>query len=339
MSREEKHTGFAIALAWPQTYCKEPGSWYDPVTRWLGINRNNYYKAGHAALVLVDRVNEKCHYFDFGRYHAPFKHGRVRSADTDHDLTMNTIPKISSDGKVILNFHNILKELQQNPACHGEGALYASYSPIDFDASLNKAIQMQKESPIPYGPFISGGSNCSRFVNTVILSGKPNWYRKMQLKYFIPLTPTPLNNINALEYQTVIPVLRYNSPFLPLRPLKKPELTSTLPQPVRHPNIPENAQWLSGEGAGSWFDCDFEEGFLRVTRYAPDGVIECKGVYRSAIGSKHENIVLPSVDYPSNCLEVTLNHDGKRLKFQRIFEEKSLRAPAPELHELFNEKF
>ncbi|MDF1576589.1 MAG: hypothetical protein P1P86_15495 [Bacteroidales bacterium] len=338
MSNKHRYTGFALVLAWPQTFCKEPGSWYDPVTRWLGINRNNYYRAGHAALVLVDGVNEKCHYFDFGRYHAPFKHGRVRSVDTDHDLIMNTTPKISGDGTSILNVREILEELQYNPACHGEGALYASYSRINFNDSMMNAIRMQKESPVPYGPFISGGSNCSRFVHTVILSGKPDWYRRMQLKYFIPLTPTPLSNVNALRGQTVIPVLRNNTPFIPVRPLSKPELSSTLPQPVRHPNIPENAQWLSGEGAGSWFACDFEEGVLRMTRYAPDGVIECKGVYRSALGEKHETEASTSVDYPSNCLEVTLNHNGKQVRYQRIFEENTRRAPVPELHEFFNEK-
>ncbi len=53
MMTRNKHTGFAIALAWPQTYCKQPGAWYDPITLLLGINKNNYYKVGHAALVLI----------------------------------------------------------------------------------------------------------------------------------------------------------------------------------------------------------------------------------------------------------------------------------------------
>ena len=54
MHFRNKNSGLAIALAWPQTYCKQPGSWYDPVTEWLGINKNNYYRAGHAATVLID---------------------------------------------------------------------------------------------------------------------------------------------------------------------------------------------------------------------------------------------------------------------------------------------
>ncbi len=225
MKAKKTHPGFAIALAWPQTYCKEPGVWYDTVTRWLGINKNNYYRAGHAALVLIERDGEKCHYFDFGRYHAPFQHGRVRSVETDHDLEMKTTPQIASDGKTILNFRAIINELQQNPACHGEGKLYASYGIIDFMASYNKALKMQKAGPIPYGPFI------------------------------------------------------------PNRGLNRAELNSTLPSPHWHPDIPEKAQWLSGEGAGSWFVFEFPGELLELTRYSPDGIIECNGTYEEVNGN------------------------------------------------------
>ncbi len=169
----KNHTGFVIALAWPQTYCKEPGAWYDRFTRWLGINRNNYYMAGHAALVLIEGTGEKCHYFDFGRYHAPFQHGRVRSAVTDHDLELKTLPQISRDGKTIQNFRIILDELQQNPGYHGEGALYASYTNVDFQKAYGRALEMQQPGPIPYGPFLRKGSNCSRFVNSVNIAGDP----------------------------------------------------------------------------------------------------------------------------------------------------------------------
>ncbi|MDT8402298.1 MAG: DUF6695 family protein [Bacteroidales bacterium] len=318
MTTGSKHTGFAIALAWPQTFCKEPGSWYDPVTRWIGISRNNYYRAGHAAVVLVDTEQESCHYFDFGRYHAPFKYGRVRSADTDHDLKMNTIPEISADGKSISNFREILVELQHNPACHGEGILYASYSPVDFDASYNKAVRMQSDSPMPYGPFKQGGSNCSRFVNTVILSGKPHWYRRLRLKYFIPFTPTPLNNVSSLPHRLRVPIMRKYVPFTPLRPLTGTELISTLPPPGRHPSIPENAQWLSGEGAGSWFDFKFEKDGLKVTRFAPDGTIECSGYYKGSVIKMQEIGDSYIVDYPSNCLEVKLRYGDGQLTFRRV---------------------
>ncbi|MDF1570615.1 MAG: hypothetical protein P1P82_03250 [Bacteroidales bacterium] len=333
MSRRNEYSGFAIALAWPATYCKEPGSWYDPVTRWLGISHNNYYRAGHAALVLIDREELKCHYFDFGRYHAPFQHGRVRDAVTDHDLKMHTEPRISTDGRSIENLDEILSELQHNAACHGEGPLHASYTRIDFALASDKVLAMQETGPIPYGPFVPGGSNCSRFVHTALMAGKPGWNNRFRLKFFMPFTPTPLSNVHALHHKKVVPVLRESVPFFPARPLGRDELGTTLPVPVRHPDIPGDAQWLSGEGAGSWFSLRFRDVFLIVTRYAPDGKEECKGMYQETVGGggKMNSSLLRQnkagylLDYPSNCKEVTLIHQGVRLRFERTVLERKMR--------------
>lgn len=273
------YTGLGIALAWPQTYCKQPGAWYDPITLFLGVNQNNYYKVGHAALVLLDVNDKKAHYFDFGRYHSPYKHGRVRSAETDHELHMKTIPQFSENKDRLLNYIDILNELQINPACHGEGELYASYCTVNFEKAYAKVMEMQQESPIPYGPFRIKGSNCSRFVNTAILAGKPDVNYRIRLKYRMPFTPTPISNVNALNNRLILPKLLKGEPFCPIRKLDKQFLIATLPVPERHPKIPENAQWLSGEGAGSWFFFDIEDALLKVTRYSPQGVIECTGLY------------------------------------------------------------
>ena len=94
------HNGIAIVLAWPETLCKQAGSWYDPVLQWVSINKNNYYKIGHAAIVLVDSKTGDCHYFDFGRYHAPYQHGRVRSAVTDHDLEIKTKASVNANSQL-----------------------------------------------------------------------------------------------------------------------------------------------------------------------------------------------------------------------------------------------
>jgi hypothetical protein len=190
------NTGFVIALAWPETYCKQAGGWYDGLMRLTGFNRNYFYKAGHAASVLVDGETGECHYFDFGRYHAPFAHGRVRSADTDHDLEIKTRAIIS--GSEIINFKDILNELFANESCHGTGPLYASYSQINFKKSFSKALSMQENSPIIYGPFIKGGTNCSRFVSTVIRSGLPLSLKKLKMTFAVPATPTPISNVKNL---------------------------------------------------------------------------------------------------------------------------------------------
>jgi hypothetical protein len=188
--------GFVIALAWPQTYCKQAGGWYDGLMRLTGFNRNYFYKAGHAALVLVDGKTGECHYFDFGRYHAPFAHGRVRSADTDHDLEIKTKAIIS--GSEIINFRDILTELFANESCHGTGPLYGSYVKTNFRKAYYKAISLQEKSPIIYGPFIKGGTNCSRFVSTVIRAGIPFSIKKLKVAFAVPTTPTPLNNVKNI---------------------------------------------------------------------------------------------------------------------------------------------
>lgn len=318
MSKSNKYTGFAIALAWPQTFCKQPGSWYDPLALTLGLNKNHYYRVGHAAVVLIDPNTNSCFYFDFGRYHAPFQHGRVRSVDTDHELSMRTVPVISQDKRIILNYREILSELQHNKACHGEGSLQASYCRVDFQAAFAKAMQMQKYGPIPYGPFRINGSNCSRFVNTVIRAGKPAWKFRFSLQYLIPLSPTPMNNVNSLHHQIALPELSQNITFYPLKKLDRSFLKSTLQAPLKHSNIPEDAQWLGGEGAGSWFTLAPEKSQLIVTRYAPDGKVECSGLYK--------NLTMPAdfsnhhlqVTYPSNCKVISLKNQDKVWQFERV---------------------
>ncbi|MBE0663365.1 MAG: hypothetical protein IH597_12975 [Bacteroidales bacterium] len=326
---EDKHTGFAIALAWPETLCKQPNSWYDKPMRWLGINKNWLYKAGHAALVLINDNEPKCHYFDFGRYHSPFNFGRVRSAATDHDLAVKTIPRISDDGTRIENFSEILDELQQNKSCHGDGKLYASYCRINFEFALQKALHLQVSSPLPYGPFVRGGSNCSRFVNDAIVAGKPVWHQTIRLKYFVPLTPTTLNNVNSLKSKTVISALAKTIGVDFSKKLSKDQLKSTLPAPPRHPAIPENAQWISGEGAGSWFHIIKEGELYAIARYGPEGNTECKGLFSLSdktlftIGDPYKFFHL------SHCSKVQILQNGQVFVFTRSDEIRTVGNPKP----------
>jgi hypothetical protein len=317
MESKIMHTGFAIAIAWPATLCKQPNAWYDKPMKWTGFNKNWFYRAGHAALIMVDEKTSKCHYYDFGRYHAPYMHGRVRSAITDHDLAVPVKAVISPDGRQIENLHEIATALQDNPAFHGDGTVFLSYCSIDFNAAFSKAEKMQQSSPLPYGPFIIGGSNCSRFVNTVIRAGNPALKQMLRLRYFVPFTPTPMNNVNALDHKIAAPSVHSNGGCVQKR-LKPEELSSTLAAPVRHPQIPEDAQWLSGEGAGSWFHIAFFDYNYRITRFSPDGYVECIGLFAC------ENELQFSPDRPfkvihmSHCNRITVTQNGNTLSFQRL---------------------
>lgn len=195
------HTGFAIALAWPQTLCKQAGGWYDGFMNILGISKNHYYKVGHAAVVLIEAKTEKCYYFDFGRYHTPYGYGRIRDAETDHDLLILTKAVVSASKSEILNINEIVTEIYNNSACHGTGRLHASYTNINFEKAYAYAKQMQDKSPWEYGPFIWNGKNCSRFVRTIVLSGDPPIIDK--LKIFMPFTVTaaPTGSVKSLKHK------------------------------------------------------------------------------------------------------------------------------------------
>lgn len=275
------YNGIAIALAWPQTYCKQTNAWYDKPMRLLGFNRQHYYKAGHAAFVLVDKKRGTCHYFDFGRYHAPYQYGRVRSAETDPELTMQTSAKLDKNTR-LANLQDILQELANRKACHGEGFLHAACCNISFEKAFQKALQLQQQSPVAYGPFVPGGTNCSRFVNTVILAGNPSFWQWLKLSLPYTLTPAPLTNVYALSPVVVVsPQGRVSG--------KKPGITDRsrlktfLPAPPKPSHLPAEAQWLSGEGAGSWFAIEQNNQAYStppnytISRFNPEGQLECKG--------------------------------------------------------------
>lgn len=184
----------ALLLAWPETKCKQAGAWYDALMRLLSFNVNGYYTVGHAAIVLINHQDGECHYFDFGRYHAPKGFGRVRNKETDNELTLNTCISFDTNGKP-LNIESLLRELEKKEACHGDGKLHVGLSYIDFNKSFERANYLQNREFIPYGPFVRKGTNCSRFVQSVALDGMSQSLERIGLKFPLMLTPTPKWNV------------------------------------------------------------------------------------------------------------------------------------------------
>ncbi len=193
--------GFIIACAWPETLCKQAGSWYDTLMNDLGFSRNGYYKVGHAALILINNESGSCEYFDFGRYHAPNGFGRVRNAQHDHELRMHTVAQIENGD--ITNVPEILSELFQNESGHGTGELYGSHTAIHYQKAKNKLNEMIAEEFISDGPFIQSGTNCSRFVNKVLRAGRPKLDEHVLLKFPFTVSPTPMWNLRALQNEIV----------------------------------------------------------------------------------------------------------------------------------------
>ena len=190
-----ENKGAIIMLAWPNTPAIQVNSWYEPITKMLGFNKNGYYIAGHSALVLVEPITGELHYFDFGRYHTPAKHGRVRDKNTDPDLSVNIKAKFNLEGDII-NLQQVLLALSKNKSFHGKGNLFASINyDVNFKNAYDFAKNQQNKNAIIYGPFAYKGTNCSRFTSRVLRNGVLNFYKKTQTVLPFSLTQTPLGNI------------------------------------------------------------------------------------------------------------------------------------------------
>ena len=181
---------FIIVLAWPEGMVAAAGGWYDKV-----LSNNGQYRVGHSALILVNATTNELNYFDFGRYHSPFGFGRVRDLETDPDISLKSKPIIS--GNSIHNIEEILLEIFNLKATHGHGSVYASIlNNIDFNKAYEKAKEIQNMGLISYGPVVLNGTNCSRFVATIMLAAQPHWLTRLRLKYPFCLFPSPKRNIS-----------------------------------------------------------------------------------------------------------------------------------------------
>jgi len=188
--------GAIIMIAWPKTPAIQVGSWYEGLMRLLGFNKNGYYMAGHSAIVLIKPKNGELNYFDFGRYHAPLGYGRARDKITDPDLDIDVKAKFDDKG-VIINLHEILLQLDANKeAFHGKNTMYAS---VFYGANVDKAYEfaktLQSKGAIPYGPFETKGTNCSRFTSSVFRAGDTGLAKNLRLVMPTSLTPTTLGNV------------------------------------------------------------------------------------------------------------------------------------------------
>lgn len=305
--------GMAIAIAWPEFNGKQPGSWYDTPMRWIGHNKDFQYKVGHASLILVDAVSGDCSYFDCGRYHAPYQHGRIRDFTTDANLEIHTKANLT-DNK-ITNIKELLNEVQNNKTTFGTGPLYASYCPANIDSSISKIKELQNEDAIPFGPFVINGINCCWFVRSAILAGKPALKYSFKLQFLFPFKPMPITNVNYLSDKITIPENTETDHHSNI--YTKENVKQTLPAPTRPENIPPDSQWLGGEVAGGWFWLQpVSQGYL-INRYSSEGITECTGKFRlSSIGFFNSKNPY-SFSHLSHCSKVTILQDDELFEFLR----------------------
>lgn len=92
----------------------------------------------------------------------------------------------------------------------------------------------------------------------------------------------------------------------------------TLAEPVRPLNLPDNCQWLAGEGAGSWFCIESVLDQFRVSRFRPLGVLECKGMFEITNHSSFDIHSAYRFTYLSHCKRVALLQRGQTIQMQLI---------------------
>ena len=162
---------FIITIAWPEGMTASAGAWYDKI-----LSNKGKYRVGHAAIVLIDSETKKSYYFDFGRYHTPLGFGRVRDVETDPDLAIVDADIQNGD---LVNIEPILSHLSAIKSTHGKGKMYAALiTGINFKKAFLAAKKIQNKGLLPYGPFVKKGTNCSRFVSSIIQSAGVSFIKK-----------------------------------------------------------------------------------------------------------------------------------------------------------------
>lgn len=324
------NNAFIICLAYPETVVRMSTEWFGPLLSYIGIGKKNYVRAGHAALVLVSKESGILQYYDFGRYITPHSFGRVRSAQTDYELDFKLKAKIVGD--TIENLDEILSFLATNPKLtHGEGNMLASVSDaINYDNALKSIRTFSEPVFVNYSAFKSGGTNCARFVTSVLIEGCNDFVVKKRLKQSQWFTPSTASNVVLLangkpvykvstdgtisEFKDSVSKLNRQL-FLDKLSDFKPNLAGNL-HPVQIKDLSEKAQWISGIGSGAWFEIYAlnEDSLYRCKRLSPNGTVDVDGVF--TIDKSGFNIFEPyTFNTASNCNRMFIEQRNYKYTF------------------------
>lgn len=327
------NNAFIITMAYPETIVMVADEWYSPYLRYIGIGKKDYVRAGHAALVLIDKKRGELEYHDFGRYITNEPNGRVRGKKYDRELDF-PLEAIIENNK-IKNLDEILLFLASNPGLtHGDGKLVASVcNEVNYDLAKNHIVKLQRKGAIRYAVFMKNASNCARFVTTTLIAGVTNLKIKKALMRSQWFTPSTVGNVviassDKKVYQ-VTPqgvslfkstVSKQNRKyFLDKLKTHTVNLKGTL-EPKIVEGVSQSAQWLSGIAAGAWYELTEDpllgEGEFRFRRVSPKGNVDIDAVYTTSRAfSVHKGY---QIIHNSNCFYCTIIQDGKLYYFEYV---------------------
>jgi len=325
------NTAFIITLAYPETIVMVAEEWYSPFLRFLGVGKKNYLRAGHAALVLIDKSTGILEYHDFGRYITPEPNGRVRGRDTDHELDFPLTATIKNNE--IQNLNEILQFLATHPKLtHGDGKLIASVcDAVDYTLARTHITKMQQRHFIRYAAFAKDACNCARFVTDTLIASVTNAAIIKKLQKSKWFTPSTIGNViladtknKVYEVSETGVIADYTSTvskdnvlyFLDRLKNHTPNFVGTLqPKPVA--DLHEKAQWLSGIAAGAWYELHATENSLEYwyKRISPHGNVDVHALYTvNEVGfNYHETYEF--IHY-SNCKFFHIEQKGTIYRFE-----------------------
>ncbi|WP_047551138.1 DUF6695 family protein [Psychroserpens sp. Hel_I_66] len=322
-----------LTLAYPETIVSHAEEWYSKFLRFFFIGSKKHVRAGHAALVLIDKSTGVLEYHDFGRYITPSPNGRVRGRETDFELDFPISAEIKKDK--IENLDEILKFLATHPKLtHGDGLLYASVcNAIDYKKARTHITAMQKKSFVRYAAFVKDACNCARFVTDALIASVTDKTIKTKLIRSKNFTPSTIGNVVIADTEKNVFVVSENGEiqgfkssvsrenrrlFLDILKGYSPSLIGTL-KPKHNNEKEDHAQWLSGIAAGAWFEIydTGSETEYRYRRISPYGNVDCDAVY--AIDKKGFNIKsnYQFVHY-SNCRFFHIEQNNTKYRFHYL---------------------
>ena len=328
------NTGIIIVMAYPDTVVMVADEWYSPLLQFIGIGKKNYVKAGHAALVLINKESALLEYHDFGRYITPEPNGRVRGKQTDHELDFPL--KAELVGETIVNLDDILLYLANNPEkTHGDGKLIASVcSKIDYIKAKNHIESLMEKGSFRYAAFKNESSNCARFVTSTLIASVTDEKILKSLNNSLLFTPSTVGNVVRANTQDQVfevigeSIFEFNSTvfkenfrcFLDKIPDHEYHVVGTL-KPKLVEGLGDNAQWLSGIAAGAWFEISRSKTYIeehyRIRRVSPNGNIDVDGLYKVDCITFNLDEVFEFV-HDSNCHYCHVVQNEKRYRFEFV---------------------
>jgi len=325
-------TGIILPLAYPDTIVSHAEEWYSPFLKYLGVGSKKHVRAGHAALVLIDKSTGIIEYHDFGRYITPEPNGRVRGKDTDNELDFPLSAIIENDK--ITNLDEILQFLATHPKLtHGDGKLIASVcNAVDYKKARAHITMMQQREFIRYAAFIKDACNCARFVTDTLIASITNEDLEKQLEGSKWFTPSTVGNVLLADTENypyevseegVISKFTGSQKSENLRcfldKLKgyEPSTIGTI-KPKENSEKADHAQWLSGIAAGAWYEL-YETNLKNEYRYkriSPYGNVDVDAIFEVADNSFNYNVDYKFVHY-SNCSFFHIEQNNTIYKFNR----------------------